>query len=134
MVVVGPAPAYAVSKHPDVTLTGATACKPQNQGDGNDYYVTACFKNNDIHSVTITPAATATLDGVNTAPVVDYTPDPFVLGPGASGCVVAHITYSSAGDQSVSLDFTVYDNGTYTSVVVNTFVPKKAIQPCNTGP
>ena len=48
------APPMAASAHPNASVTSATGCKPKTKGDGvKDYWLKACFVNNDSHTVTI---------------------------------------------------------------------------------
>ena len=121
------APPMAASAHPNAGLTSKTGCKPKTKGDkSKDYWLKACFVNNDSHTVTISAPTEMKLNGTVTL-TVSGAPSPLNLAPGATGCIVMHATGSSSADGSLEALFTVTDSFTGATAPIPAFVPKSAV-------
>lgn len=129
-----PAAAVAVvSTRPNAQLLSTSGCKPKVKGDqSKDYWLKACFVNNDIHSLTITGPTTLTLNGTDVL-AGSTSPASAVLAPGGTQCFVVHVTSTNSAEGSLAGSFLVHDNGTNTDVSVPVSVAKADVGTDCTG-
>ena len=121
------APPMAASAHPNASVTSATGCKPKTKGDGvKDYWLKACFVNNDSHTVTISAPTSMLLNGSDTL-LGSGAPSSLSRAPGATGCILMHATSSSSAQGSLQADFTVTDSVAGTTAPIAAFVRKKDV-------
>lgn len=121
------APPMAASAHPNASVTSATGCKPKTKRDQvKDYWLKACFVNNDSHTVTISAPMVMKLAGTKTL-LASGAPSSLSLAPGATGCIVMHATHSTSKKGSLEAIFTVTDSFTNATALIPAFVPKKDV-------